>query len=50
MPLFNFCNVKFVLCACIVLNAASLGLFYFFEEVWVLCVSRFLVGFFQVSL
>lgn len=49
MPVFNFCNTKFVLIVCLFLNSFSLLLFTFTNNFYVLSLSRMLVGFFQVS-
>jgi MFS family permease len=48
MPVFNYCNTKFVLITCLLLNSASLLLFTVSNIYYVLVLSRVLVGFFQV--
>lgn len=50
IPVLNYCNAKFVLSVCLLFNAASLFLFTVSTNYYVFLLSRFMVGFFQVSL
>lgn len=46
MPIFNFCNTKFVLIVCLLLNSIALIMFTVTNEYYVLVLSRIFVGFF----
>eukprot|EP00347_Sterkiella_histriomuscorum_P017387 403349579 len=48
MPVFNYCNTKFVLIVCLLLNSIALIMFTVTNEYYVLVLSRICVGFFQV--
>jgi hypothetical protein len=49
MPVFNYCNTKFVLIVCLLLNSVSLIMFTLTNQYYVLVLSRMSVGFFQVN-
>jgi len=46
VPIFNYCNTKFVLIVCMLCNCGSLILFTISNEYYVLVLSRIMVGFF----
>ena len=48
MPIFAYCNPKFVIIVCLLLNTLSLYAFTQAERYYVLALSRFITGFFQV--
>jgi hypothetical protein len=50
MPIFNYCNTKFVLIVCLLCNCGALILFTVSNEYYILVLSRVLVGFFQVRI
>lgn len=49
MPLFNYCNTKFIIIVCLFSNCAGLILFTVSTNFYILALSRGAVGFFQVQ-
>jgi uncharacterized membrane protein len=50
MPVFSYCNTKFVIIVCLILNSGALLMFTVSTNFYVLATSRLLVGFFQVTI
>jgi predicted MFS family arabinose efflux permease len=48
MPVYHYMNTKFVIITCLILNSAALLLFTVGNNFYILCLSRVLVGVFQV--
>ena len=48
MPVYHYCNTKLVLVVCLLLNGGALFLFTMSNNFYILCLSRLLVGSFQV--